>query len=97
MFLIAKYAIILNGKKGRSVTKKDKLIEKILDGKIITTKEAQKVLDWLGYSENISRKGSHATYRKENKTPITIVLTNKDVPHYILDMLQKAVEENKDD
>ena len=69
------------------MTKLEKLIQKILDGQsIITIDEAEKILQKLEY---VAEKavGSHITYRKECREPVTLVLTTKELKPYMLKML----------
>lgn len=69
--------------------KRDKLIQKILEGKIIKTSEAINLLDWLGY--DTKQKGSHRSFRKADRKLITIVTTFIETPHYTIEDLQEAL------
>ena len=72
------------------MTKKEKLISKILENKPITINEAIKLLTWLGYTDT-STKGSHQSFRKAWRPLITLVLTDKDTSKYIIQDLKNAL------
>ena len=75
------------------MTKLEKLIQKILEGKsIITIDEAEKFLQKMEYTAE-KATGSHITYRKENKDPVTLVLTTKELKPYMLKKLQKLLQD----
>lgn len=66
------------------MSKLEKLINKILEGKSsITIDEAEKILKKFGY---IAEKGSgsHITYRKENRNSVTLVLTDIELKPYMI-------------
>jgi predicted RNA binding protein YcfA (HicA-like mRNA interferase family) len=74
------------------MTKRDKLIQKILQGKNISYAEAEKVLLSLGY-ELINQEGSHATYGKKGKNHITLVANKKEMKSYQVKLIQEAINE----
>lgn len=75
------------------MTKKDKLIQKILNGKsVITIEEAEKILLFLGYdTEQPASGSSHITYRKYDCNSVTLVLTQKELKDYLIKKLQEAL------
>lgn len=72
------------------MTKKEKLISKILENKPITINEVIKLLTWVGYTDT-STKGSHQSFRKTGRPLITLVLTDKDTSKYIIQDLKNAL------
>lgn len=72
---------------------RDKLIEKILNGNKIKTSEAKKILEFLNYEYKTTSGGSHRTYRKKGRIPITIVLTKDETPYYTVEDLQNALKQ----
>jgi len=75
------------------MTKLEKLIQKILDGQsIITIDEAEKLLQKLEYMAE-KTTGSHITYRKNHREPVTLVLTTKELKPYMLKKLQKVLQD----
>jgi len=48
------------------MTKRDKLVQKMLSGKSISSDDAEKILILFGY-QMVNREGSHVTYGKQNK------------------------------
>jgi len=75
-----------------SMTKKDKLIQKILDEKDITYEEAKNVLVDLGYTENAPAGGSsHYTFRKDECEKITLVKTQKPLKKYLVKKIKEAI------
>lgn len=75
------------------MTKKDKLIQKILKGNsVITIEEAEKTLLFLGYdAEQPASGSSHITYRKQDCNSVTLVLTQKELKIYLIKKLQEAL------
>lgn len=76
------------------MTKRDKLIQKILTGTSnITPDEAKKILESLGYiSVGPSGGSSHLTFRKIGRPSVTIVLTQKPLKPYMVAKLQTALK-----
>ncbi len=74
------------------MTKRDKLIQKIMQGKDISSDEAEKILLYFGY-ELINREGSHVTYGKKNRNHITIVVNKKEMKSYQIKLVQEAINE----
>jgi predicted RNA binding protein YcfA (HicA-like mRNA interferase family) len=73
------------------VSKRDKLIQRIFDGKSdVTPDEAGKVLEMLGFNASPTG-GSHLTFRKPNSPSVTIVLTQNPLKSYLLEKLQEAL------
>ncbi len=75
------------------MTKKDKLIQKILENKKISTDEAIKILINLGFkSKTRIRSGSsHKIFTKEEMT-ITLVLNRKELKPYQIQDLQEILK-----
>jgi len=75
------------------MSKKDKIIQKILAGNsIITIEEAEKILLILGYdAEQPASGSSHITYRKRDCNSVTLVLTQKELKNYLTKKLQEAL------
>jgi predicted RNA binding protein YcfA (HicA-like mRNA interferase family) len=64
----------------------------------VSYKDAEKVLLSLGYDNRYPNGGSsHISFRKENRTTITLVRTQESVKRYLLEKIQNAIllEENK--
>ena len=75
------------------MTKRDKLNQKIAEGKIISFSEADKILKNAGFSPEVPKSGSsHITYRKEGKNPITLVRNRKELKPYQIRMIQEAIQ-----
>ena len=72
------------------MTKRDKLIQKILEGKTISTEQAITLLTFLGY-ETRSGKGSHVTYTKADFS-ITLVRERKELLPYQLKDIKAILE-----
>jgi hypothetical protein len=73
------------------VSKRDKLIQKILSNQTITFSEADKVLIILGYISECPGS-SHITYRKDANNLITLVIRKELKPYEvkkIQDILKK--------
>ena len=75
------------------MSKKDKLVAKILKGGTnISPEEASKILIDLGYKASSPSGGSsHVTFRKENRLPVTLVLTQNPLKPYMIQKLQLAL------
>ena len=76
------------------MSKRDKLIKKILDGACITFAEAEKekLLIDLGYTSEFPQSGSsHKTFRKSGCDKITLVATQKPLKKYAMKMIQAAL------
>ena len=74
------------------MSKRDKLIQKILNGKSnITPDEAAKILEMLNFKAMPSG-GSHLTFRKPNRPSVTIILTQNPLKPYLLEKLQEALK-----
>lgn len=76
------------------MSKKEKLITKILNGKLnISPQDACGILVDLGYKATSPSKGSsHITFRKLNTMPVTIVLTQNPLKPYLIAKLQAALK-----
>ncbi len=76
------------------MTKREKLIQKILKGDTnISPEEAMKILINLGYVATPPSGGSsHITFRKFNSMPITLVLTQNPLKPYMITKLQTALK-----
>ncbi|MFA7659060.1 MAG: type II toxin-antitoxin system HicA family toxin [Candidatus Gastranaerophilaceae bacterium] len=74
------------------MTKRDKLVQKILDMKPISSNDAEKILMYFGYSV-VNREGSHITYGKLNKKHITLVVNKKEMKYYQIKLIQEAINE----
>ena len=76
------------------MSKRDKLVQKILKGKLdVTPEEAQRILEMLGFKAATTKTGgSHLTYRKAERKSVTIVLTQNPVKSYMLEKLQEALK-----
>jgi len=71
---------------------RDKLIQKIFEGKSdVSPEEAVKILELLGFRASPSG-GSHLTFRKLNCQSVTIVLTQNPLKPYLLDKLQEVLK-----
>jgi len=80
------------------MSRRDKLIQKIMHFGEVSYKEAEKVLLSLGYDNRYPNNGSsHISFRKENRTTITLVSTQETVKRYLIEKIQNAIllEENK--
>ena len=74
------------------MSKRDKLIQKILKGNSdVTADEAVKILEMLDYKAT-PVSGSHLTFRKPNRPSVTIVLTQNPLKPYMLEKLQEALK-----
>ncbi|OGI00485.1 MAG: hypothetical protein A2Y25_12100 [Candidatus Melainabacteria bacterium GWF2_37_15] len=71
------------------MTKKEKLIQKVLSG-TISTVEAMKILTQIGYETN-STKGSHQVWRKPGRQPIVLILSKKDLPFFLREQIVEAM------
>lgn len=76
------------------MSKRDKLIQKILKGKSeISPSEAVKILELFGYvAEGPSGGSSHLTFRKPNTMSVTIVLTQNPLKPYMVAKLQAVLK-----
>lgn len=74
------------------MSKRDKLIQKILSGAGITFAEAERLLTDLGYdSEFPQGESSHKTFRKAGCDKITLVATQKPLKKYAMKMIIAAL------
>lgn len=74
------------------MTKRDKLIVKILEEKEITYSEAEKVLISLGYVPVAPQGGSsHITFRKSGTEKITLVRTQNPLKKYLIRQLKEII------
>jgi len=74
------------------MSKKDKLIQKILKGNSdLSPDEAKKVLEMLGFKATPTG-GSHLTFRKQNCPSVTIILTQNPLKPYLLEKLQETLK-----
>jgi len=76
------------------MTKRNKLIQKILQGKNISSDESEKILLYFGY-ELVNREGSHVTYGKKGKAHITLVVNKREMKSYQVKLIQEAINEQK--
>ena len=75
------------------MSKRDKLIQKIMSGGDITFAQAEKLLIDLGYESEFPQGGSsHKTFRKSSCEKITLVVTQKPLKKYAIKMLQTALK-----
>ncbi len=76
------------------MSKRDKLIQKILKGKSeITPDEAAKILESFGYTATGPSGGSsHLTFRKPDRPSVTIVLTQNPLKPYMVAKLQAVLQ-----
>lgn len=75
------------------MTRREKLIQKLLNGQSIKTEEAIKIIESLGYeSRKTKTTGSHRTFRKPGHDLITIVLTHNYIPEYTISDIQNTLE-----
>ena len=75
------------------MSKRDKLIPKIMSGGSVTFAEAEKLLTDLGYKSEFPQGGSfHKTFRKQGCDKITLVATQKPLKKYAMKMIQAALE-----
>ncbi len=73
------------------MSKRAKLIKKILDGSsIITINEAISILLFLGYYAE-KTGSSHETYRKKDAQSVTVVLTQKELKPYMVEKIKDAL------
>ena len=74
------------------MSKRSKLIQKILKGSSdVSLDEAIKILELLKFKA-VSTGSSHLTYRKQNCSSITIILTQDPLKPYLLEKLQEALK-----
>ena len=74
------------------MSKREKLIQKILNGKAdVTPEEAVKILEMLDFMASPTG-GSHLTFRKANSPSVTIVLTQNPLKPYLLEKLQETLK-----
>ena len=75
------------------MSKKDKLIQKILNGRsAISPSEAIKILESYDYiATGPSGGSSHLTFRKLNRPSVTIVLTQNPLKPYMVEKLQNVI------
>ena len=75
------------------MTKKNKLIQKILQGKTISNDEAIKILTTLGFEgKKRIRSGSSHKILSKNEMTISLVLNRKELKSYQLEQLQKILK-----
>ena len=68
-----------------------KLIQKIFKGNSdVTPEEAVKILEMLDF-KSTATGGSHLTFRKPNRTSVTIILTQNPLKPYMLEKLQETL------
>lgn len=74
------------------MSKRNKLIQKIMEGACITFAEAERLLTDLGYeSEFPQGDSSHKTFRKTGCDKITLVATQKPLKKYAMKMIQATL------
>jgi hypothetical protein len=75
------------------MTKRDKLIQKILDGKGISYHDAEKILISLNYIPKMPSGGSsHVTFRKNDREQITLVKTQNPLKDYLMKQIREVLE-----
>jgi len=75
------------------MSKRDKLIQKILDGKPVTYAEAENILIYFGYNPRPPRSGSsHVTFEKSETKGITLVRTQNPLKPYLMKELKEAIQ-----
>jgi predicted RNA binding protein YcfA (HicA-like mRNA interferase family) len=74
------------------MTASEKLKEKLRRGGRLSCQGVRKLLRDLGY-ELARQKGSHEQWVRQGRT-FTLASHGKDAPHYVLDALQKLMEES---
>ena len=89
------YSVLMNLiAKAKMMAKIDKLKVKLKKGSRLSFSEVRTLLKDLGYQLKRQR-GSHEQWVKGGKT-FTLPFHGKDVPHYILDSLNRLLEVNDD-
>ncbi|GBF23413.1 toxin-antitoxin system toxin component HicA family [Candidatus Gastranaerophilus sp. (ex Termes propinquus)] len=74
------------------MSKRDKLIQKIMTGKNVSYTEASRVLIDLGYiPKQTSGGSSHITFRKNECEKIVLIQTQNPVKPYIIKQIQEAL------
>ena len=74
------------------MSRREKLIQKIMSGVCIDFSEAEKLLTDLGYVSEYPQGGSsHKTFRKQGCDKITLVSTQKPLKKYAMKMIQSAL------
>ena len=74
------------------MSKRNKLIQKIIQGgSDVTPDEAVKILEMLDFVASPTG-GSHLTFRKPNRPSVTIVLTQTPLKSYLLEKLQETLK-----
>ncbi len=74
------------------MSKRDKLIQKILNGQSIDFKDAEKLLTDIGYVSEYPQGGSsHKTFRKKGCEKITLVSYQGPIKQYALKLIQQAL------
>lgn len=75
------------------MSKRDKLINKILKEQDITYSDAEKILVSFGYIPCAPQGGSsHITFRKSGSEKITLVKTQNPVKKYLIRQLKEIIE-----
>lgn len=75
------------------MSKRDKLIEKIIKEKEITYNEAEKILISLGYMPVAPQSGSsHITFRKSGSEKITLVRAQNPVKKYLIRQIKEILQ-----
>jgi hypothetical protein len=75
------------------MTKRDKLIQKIMHGKNVSYEEASRILIEFGYiPKQPSGGSSHITFRKDGCNQITLVQTHKEIKEYHIKQIQEAIK-----
>jgi len=76
------------------MSKRDKLIQKILKGNVnITPAQASDLLEYLGFLATGPASGSsHLTFRKPQSQSVTIVLTQNPLKPYMIKKLQDVLK-----
>jgi len=77
------------------MSKREKLIQKILQGKNVSSEEAEQILIYFGYTLN-SQRGSHKTYEKAGCDHITIVSNRREILHYQVKYIQEVIKNEQE-
>jgi hypothetical protein len=86
--MMAQYAIIFINKE-KQMTKRDKLVSRIFEGKTVSNEEAVNLLLFLGFkTRKKTRTGSSHIVLVKNEQSITLVLNRKELKGYQIQLLQ---------
>jgi predicted RNA binding protein YcfA (HicA-like mRNA interferase family) len=76
------------------MSKRDKLIQKIMNGKNVSSDEAEQILVYFGYTLN-NQKGSHKNYEKAGCDHITIVSNKREMKPYQVKYIQEVIKNER--